>query len=41
LGLKPSGVTRSLSQGGQSLAEEGPLVTVGGPLDKTQKKVKK
>ena len=36
-----SGATRGLSQGGQSLAERGPLVAVGGPLAKTQKKVKK
>jgi len=36
-----SGVTRGVSQGGQSLAEVGPLVTVGGPLAKTHKKVKK
>jgi len=35
-----SGVTRYLSQG-ESLAEEGPLVTIGDPLAKTQKKVKK
>jgi len=27
--------------GGQGLAEEGPLVTVGSPLAKTLKKVKK
>jgi len=36
-----SGVSRGLSQGGQILAEGDPLVTVGGPLAKTQKKVKK
>jgi len=36
-----SGVTRGLSQGGQSLAEGGPLVTVGGLLAKTQKNFKK
>jgi len=35
-----SGANRGLSQG-QSLAEGSPLVTVGGPLAKTQKKVKK
>jgi len=29
---------RGLSQGGQSLAERGPLVTVGDPLAETQKK---
>jgi len=36
-----SGVTRGLSQRGKSLAEGGQLVIVGGPLAKTQKKVKK
>ena len=35
-----SGVTRGLSQGGQSLAEGCSLVTVGGPLAKIQKKVR-
>jgi len=40
-GFELSGVTRGLSQEGQSLAEGGPLVTVEGPLAKTQKKVKK
>jgi len=33
-----SGVTCGLSQVGQSLAEGGPLVTVGGPLDKNAEK---
>ena len=33
-------MTRGLSQGERSLAERGPLATVGGPLDKTQKKLK-
>jgi len=36
-----SGVTRGLTQGGGKLSLRGPLVTVGGPLAKTQKKVKK
>jgi len=36
-----SGVTRGLSQGRQSLAEVDPLVTIGGPLAKTQKNVPK
>jgi len=35
------GGTRGLSQQGQRLAEGGPLVTVGDPLAKTQKNVKK
>jgi len=34
-------ITGGLSQEGQSSAEGGPPVTVGGPLAKTQKKVKK
>ena len=33
-----SGVTRGLSQGGQSLAEGGPLATVEGSLANAQKK---
>ena len=33
-----SGVTRGLSQGGQSLAEGGPLVTVGGPTRQSAEK---
>jgi len=32
------GVTRGLSQGGQSLDEEGPLVTVGGPTSQNSEK---
>jgi len=35
--VRSSGVARGLSQEGHSLAEEGPLVTVGGPQDKTKK----
>jgi len=36
-----SGVTRGLSRGGQSLAEGGPLVTVGRPTSQNSEKVKK
>jgi len=36
-----SGITRGLSKVEKSLAEGGPLVTVGGPLANTQRKVKK
>jgi len=39
--LMTSGVTRGLGQEGKSSAEGGPLLTVGDPLAKTQKKVKK